>query len=420
MNALMPVNSAESRAARGQPILVVDDSRAQRRLLTKTLARWGHTTIEADSGEAALAICRSTDVEFVISDWMMPGMSGIAFCRAFREYMGAKPAYFILLTAQTEREVLAEGLESGADDFLSKPFNTVEMKARITAGERVLSAQLDLKEKNDLLTKTLGELQDLYTAIDRDLLEARLFQQALVPERHFSLAGGTASLLYEPSGHVGGDLVGVFPISAKRYGIYAVDVAGHGVASALMTARIAGLLNPSSPERNLALATDDKGNRIMRPPAQVCTALNDLLLAEIETDRYLTMVLADVDLESGRVTLSQAGHPSPAILRADRTIEYVSSYGMPIGLIPDAEFSSFEVELNVGDRLLLHSDGITECPLHGSETLLEDEGLEALLSEIFDERGADFISALHDGLSKASGLSDFPDDLSAVLLERTG
>ena len=50
---------------------------------------------------------------------------------------------------------------------------------------------------------------------------------------------------------------------------------------------------------------------------------------------------------------------------------------------------------------------------------MEDEGLEALLSEIFDERGADFISALHDGLSKASGLSDFPDDLSAVLLERT-
>jgi len=419
MNAPMLVKTAEDRTDQGRPILVVDDSRAHRRLLTKTLARWGHTTIEADSGESALAICRSVEVDFVISDWMMPGMSGIAFCRAFREYMGTKPAYFILLTAQTEREVLAEGLESGADDFLSKPFNTVEMKARITAGERVLSAQLDLKKKNDLLTKTLGELQDLYSAIDRDLLEARLFQQALVPERHFSLSGGTASLLYEPSGHVGGDLVGVFPISEKRYGIYAVDVAGHGVASALMTARIAGLLNPSSPERNLALTTDDKGARVMRPPDEVCTALNDLLLAEIETDRYLTMVLADVDLESGRVTLSQAGHPSPAILRSDRTVEYVSSYGMPIGLIPNAEFSTFEIQLCVGDRLLLHSDGITECPLHGSETLLEEEGFEALLLEIFENSGVDFINALHDGLSKVSGLNDFPDDLSAVLLERT-
>ncbi|SMX24963.1 PP2C family protein-serine/threonine phosphatase [Boseongicola aestuarii] len=419
MNAPTPVIPAKNEADLGRPVLVVDDSRAQRRLLTKALARWGHTTLEAESGEAALELCRSIDIEFVISDWVMPGMSGVAFCRAFREMMRDKPAYFILLTAQTEREVLAEGLESGADDFLSKPFNTIEMKARITAGQRILSAQLDVKEKNDLLTKTLSELQDLYSAIDRDLLEARLFQQALVPERHFVLAGGSASLLYEPSGHVGRDLVGVFPISEKRYGVYAVDVAGHGVASALMTARIAGLLNPSSPERNLALVVDENGGRAMRPPADVCGALNELMLAEIETDRYLTMILADVDLETGRAVLSQAGHPSPAILRKDGTVEYVSSFGMPIGLIPDAEFTSFEINLAKGDRLLLHSDGITECPIPDTEDLFEEEGLKTLLLDIFDKHGPDFIDALHQGLSRASGLTDFPDDLSAVLLERT-
>ena len=151
MNAPTPVIPVENEAGLRRPILVVDDSRAQRRLLTKALARWGHTTLEAESGEAALALCRSVDIEFVISDWVMPGMSGVAFCRAFREMMRDKPAYFILLTAQTEREVLAEGLESGADDFLSKPFNTIEMKARITAGQRILSAQLDLRDKNNLL-----------------------------------------------------------------------------------------------------------------------------------------------------------------------------------------------------------------------------------------------------------------------------
>ena len=186
-----------------------------------------------------------------------------------------------------------------------------------------------------------------------------------------------------------------------------------------MTARIAGLLNPSSPERNLALVVDENGDRVMRPPAEVCSALNELLLAEIETDRYLTMILADVDLETGRAVLSQAGHPSPAILRKDGTVEYVSSFGMPIGLIPDAEFSSFEINLAIGDRLLLHSDGITECPMPGAENLFEEEGLEDLLLDIFSEHGPDFIHALHQGLSHASGLTDFPDDLSAVLLERT-
>ncbi|MBT8458916.1 MAG: fused response regulator/phosphatase [Boseongicola sp.] len=419
MNASVQKASSLAHVHRTRPILVVDDSRAQRKLLTKALARWGFLTVEAESGEVALDICRSTDIEFVISDWMMPGMSGVAFCREFRTLVSDKPAYFILLTAQTDREALAEGLESGADDFLSKPFNTIEMKARITAGERVLSAQRDLSEKNDLLSSTLEELQELYSEIDRDLMEARLFQQALVPDRHFVLSGGTASLLYEPSGHVGGDLVGVFPISEKRYGAFAVDVAGHGIASALMTARIAGLLNPASPDRNLALTIDDHGKRTMRPPDQVCQALNDLLLAEIETDRYLTMVLADVDLESGLVTLAQAGHPSPAVMRSDGSMEFVSSFGMPIGLVPQAEYSKFAVQLEPGDRLLLYSDGITECPTDRNGGLLDDEGLEDLLGEIQKHHGLDFIHALHQSLSRVSGLSEFPDDLSAVILERS-
>lgn len=418
MNVSIKKQSALAGTEKIRPILVVDDSRAQRRLLTKALERWGYPTVEAESGEAALELCKSIDIEFVISDWMMPGMSGIGFCREFRTLIGKKPAYFILLTAQTEREVLAEGLESGADDFLSKPFNTIEMKARITAGWRVLTAQRDLSEKNDLLRTTLDELQEVYSAIDRDLMEARLFQQALVPDRHFELDGGSASLLYEPSGHVGGDLVGVFPIADQRYGVYAVDVAGHGVASALMTARIAGLLNPASPDRNLALTVDRDGCRTMHPPDQVCEALNDLLLAEIETDRYLTMVLADVDLATGLVTLAQAGHPSPAVLRADGSVEFVSSFGMPIGLVPQAEYTSFDVQLAAGDRLLLHSDGITECPVDAEGGLLDDEGLKSLLSEAFALSGLEFISAIHRELSKVSGLSEFPDDLSAVLLER--
>ncbi len=418
MNLLVSDKSLTLDAVSAQPVLVVDDSRAQRRLLAKTLERWGHTTIEAESGEAALEICQSQAIEFVISDWMMPGMSGVEFCRQFRDYMGERPAYFILLTAQTEREVLAEGLESGADDFLSKPFNVVEMKARITAGKRVLTAQRDLKEKNDLLQQTLGELQELYSAIDRDLHEARNFQQALVPERHHDVPGGEVSLLYEPSGHVGGDLVGLFPISEGRYGIYAVDVAGHGVASALMTARIAGLLNPASPDRNLALTVDENGTRAMLPPDEVCTALNNLLLAEIETDRYLTMILADVDFGTGRVILAQAGHPSPAVMRSNGSVEFVSSYGMPIGLVPEAEFSAFEIFLGEGDRLLFHSDGITECPIDEDGTLLDDDGLHKLLVKLSDKSGPDLVETLRSDLAHLSGLEDFPDDLSAVLIER--
>ena len=416
MSVTLPIDSKGSEANQSRPILVVDDSRAQRHLLVKTLTRWGYSTIEADSGEAAVEICQGLDISFVISDWMMPGMSGVEFCREFRKIKGDRPAYFILLTAQTDRQTLAEGLDNGADDFLSKPFHVVELKARIRAGERVLTAQGDLIEKNELVTKTLDELQEVYAAVDRDLREARKFQQALVPEHYQDLGNADLSFLYHPSGHVGGDLVGLFRVSEQRYGVFSVDVAGHGVASALMTARIAGHLNASSPERNVALMIDDMGLYSMHPPDEVCRRLNTLLLNELETDDYFTMVLADVDLGSGRITMSQAGHPSPAIQRKSGEVEFVSSFGMPIGLVPDAEFSSFEVKLEPGDRLFLYSDGVTECPLPNDE-MVEEAGFEEMLKAHKNVGGLDLMACVMRELEARSGLSEFPDDLSGVLLE---
>ena len=419
MNITPPLPAGDDAEPVARPILVVDDSRAQRHLLAKTLARAGYATIEAASGEEALELCRSGEVELVISDWMMPGMSGVEFCRAYRDLRRDLPGYFILLTAQTEREVLVEGLESGADDFLSKPFHAIELKARIRAGERVVTAQKDILCKNALLSKTLDELQTLYDALDRDLDEARSFQEALVPDRHHALPGAEVSFLFRPSGHVGGDLVGLFRITDTRYGVYSVDVSGHGVASALMTARVAGYFNPMSPLQNIALETAGDGTATMLPPDEVCRRLNTILLTEMETDTYLTMALADVDLETGHVRVAQAGHTSPAIQRADGSVRFEAAFGMPIGLVEGAEFSAFDLELAPGDRMLLYSDCVTECPLPG-DAMLEEEGLAEILGENRDLRGTDLLDRLAEEMARRSGLSDFPDDLSCALIERAG
>ena len=415
MTVVQPKPAAFDARSGARPVLVVDDSRAQRRLLVKTLAKWGFETIEAASGEAALEISASVDIELVISDWLMPGMSGVEFCRAFRALKADRPAYFILLTAQTERERLAEGLGNGADDFLSKPFHVAELKARLRAGERVLTAQRELIAKNRLLTRTLDELHEVHAAIDRDLRDARDFQQALVPDRFIALPGMDISMLYRPSGHVGGDLVGLFPVSDSRYGVFSVDVAGHGIASALMTARVAGHLSGATPDRNVALAVEN-GVTTMHPPERVCATLNDLLLREFDTDKYLTMVLADVDLAAGRIIMAQAGHPSPAIQRADGAVSLVETSGMPIGLIEGAAFGRAEISLGPGDRLVLYSDGLTECPSSEGE-LLDEAGLAGLLDAHRNAAGLDLIDALTSGLI-APGGRGVPDDLSAVVLER--
>ena len=400
-----------------RPVLVVDDSRAQRRLLARTLARWGYRTIEAGSGDEALSICEGVDIEFVISDWLMPGMTGIEFCRRFRETKARRPAYFILLTAQTERERLAEGLESGADDFLSKPFNVTELKARVRAGARVLDAQRDLIAKNRLLRKTLDELEDAQRAIDSDLREARNFQQALVPERHVDLPGAEMSILYRPSGHVGGDLVGYFRVSEARVGLFAIDVAGHGIASALMTARVAAILSGNSPEHNIALTTGGDGSYVMKPPKEVCRLLNRRLFEEFEMDKYLTMLLAELDLTTGQVRLAQAGHPSPIIQRGDGKVSFLESFGLPVGLIEEAEYDEVEATLDVGDRLILYSDGLTECP-DPDGSLLDEDGLAAVLRGLADRSGKDLIAGLSAALESFAGVTEFPDDLSALIVQR--
>ncbi len=396
------------------PILVVDDSKAQRRLLTRTLEKWGFESVEAASGQEALDLCRVTSFDVIISDWMMPGMSGAEFCRKFRALSDA-PTFFVLLTAQTEREVLAEGLESGADDFLSKPFHAVELRARLRAGQRIVQAQKALAGRNLELSKTLEELSDAYAAIERDLKGARSFQEALVPERYVSFGAMDVTLLLQSSGHVGGDLVGYFPVRDGEVAVFSVDVSGHGVASALMTARIAGYLSAASPERNIALRQTVDGYEIV-PLREVCATLNALLLMDAESDQYLTMTIAHVKLGTGEVELCQAGHPSPVIQRAGGGIEFLELWSTPIGLIEDCDFATVSFALEAGDRLVIYSDGVTECP-DGAGDLLEEEGFAEILAAHASDRGDALMERLLDRLRQHHGSRDFPDDVSAVVVQ---
>jgi len=397
-------------------VLVVDDSRAQRRILTASLQRWGFDVREADSGGAALRICADYAPDLVLSDWMMPGMTGLEFCRLFRDMARDSYGYFILLTSKSDKDEVAIGLDAGADDFLTKPVNAAELRARIAAGARILQMERELTDKNRLITSTLNELQSLYDSLDSDLIEAKKLQQSLVSERYRDFGTAEVSLLLQSAGHVGGDLVGMFPITEGRIGLYGIDVSGHGISSALMTARLAGYLSSSVPEQNLALQKTRGGGFAPRPPAEAIAMLNRVIMSEMETEHYFTIALADVDLMSGHVIIAQAGHPYPALQRAGGAVEFIGQGGLPVGLIDAAEFQQFEVTMAPGDRLLIHSDGVTECAARNG-ALLDEAGLARILRDLRQTRGPAFLESLIWKLSDFAGDADFQDDISAVLLE---
>ncbi len=400
-------------------VLVVDDSRAQRRILTLQLERWGYDVTEACSGDEALALCQIGQFDLILSDWMMPGMTGLEFCKVFRALERQGYSYFILLTSKSEKTEIASGLENGADDFLTKPVSSDELRARLRAGERILGMQDELVEKNRLVVSTLGQLQKLYDSLDRDLIEARKLQQTLVRDRSRNYGAGQATLLLRPSGHVGGDLVGSFLINEHRLALYSVDVSGHGVASAMMTARLAGLLSGGSPDQNIALRQGGSGPQEAWPPALVAARLNRMMIEDLRVDQYFTLVYAEIDLSDGACQMVQAGHPHPVVLRKNGSIETVGSGGLPIGLIEDAVYEQFSFELQSGDRLFLVSDGVTECPDRNGKELGE-EGLVDLLRRNFTLPSAQLLESLVWELNLFTDGADFPDDVSGLMFDYLG
>ena len=410
-----PRLSTPIRAARR--VLVVDDSRGQRQLLRVSLERWGYTVEEAANGEAALEMCRDGGFEMVLSDWMMPGMSGLELCRAFRALPLPIYGYFILLTSKSDKAEVALGLDAGADDFLSKPLTLSELRARMQAGERLLAMQRELQDKNQQLGATLDELKSLYASLDRDLIEARKLQQTLVRDRSRHFRTASVALRLRPSGHVGGDLVGYFPLGPQRLAFFSIDVSGHGIASAMLAARLAGLLSTGFAEGNVSVA----GETVLAalPPEEVTARLNRLMLEGMRIDQYVTWVYGDADLESGRVDLVQAGHPHPLLINAHGTVRRIGEGGLPVGLIPGASWERISLTLQPGDRLLLMTDGITECCDANGEELGED-GLIEMMRRNHPLRGEAFLDALEWDLEQFTASGEFTDDVSALLLDWKG
>lgn len=414
-----PETRGDAEAQRAPVVLVVDDSRLQRRILSVSLRKWGFEVLEADSGQAGLDIARATPIDVILSDWMMPGMSGPEFCRAYRALPGENYAYFILLTSKTEKGAVTEGLDTGADDFLNKPVDVAELRSRIKAGQRILAMQQELAEKNETMKATLDELRALHKAINRDLEQACILQKALMPPRYLDEGAYSVTTLVRPSGHVGGDLVGYQVLEDGRICFWSVDVSGHGIASALITIRLSSLFKASSGGRNLLFGTGEDGETVIRRPSAVFNDLNTILCSELETDHYLTMMLGTFDPADGALTFSQAGHPNPVLQRVCGRIEFLGHGGMPIGLIGGSEYEDETVTLSPGDRLFVYSDGVTECE-NPDGAMVEDAGLAAMMGRHAGAKDNDFMEKLMWELAEFADGRPFGDDISAVLLDFAG
>ncbi len=143
-------------------VLIADDEATTRHLIQVTLGNWGFEVLTAEDGTEALRILQgSNSPEIALVDWVMPGVDGLEVCRRMRAALPDAPSYIILITARGGLENVVQGLEAGADDYVTKPFDPRELRARLHAGARVVQLQKALLQRNQELVEALKRVKQL-------------------------------------------------------------------------------------------------------------------------------------------------------------------------------------------------------------------------------------------------------------------
>jgi diguanylate cyclase (GGDEF)-like protein len=213
-------------------VLIADDDMISRRLLEATLARWGYETIVTHDGvEAWNALQRPTAPSLAILDWMMPGMDGVEVCRKIRQREQEPYIYLILLTTKGRKEHLIEGLEAGADDYLTKPFDPHELQVRLRAGKRIVTLQAELIEARENLR--IQATHDPLTGVwnRRAILEILGNELARSKREGPSVAAVIADLdhfkrINDTYGHMAGDVALCEAVSRMRTLLRPYDAIG--------------------------------------------------------------------------------------------------------------------------------------------------------------------------------------------------
>ena len=318
-------------------ILVIDDDGLIQTFLIRALQKEYEVFVASD-GEEGLKQAGQLKPAMIICDWMMPGIDGLEVCRQIKLNPQLSTTFFILLTSLGSVEDRVKGLDAGADDFLCKPIEINELRARVRAGMRLHQLSHDLQAQKQLL--------------EMELAEAAEYVRSLLPEPFISpkLA---IDFRFLPSRQLGGDGFDYYWLDNDHLVLYLLDVAGHGLRAALPSLSVINLLR----SRGLSQVN-------YYQPNQVLQGLNQVYQISPKNDKYFTIWYGIYDQKQQQLTYASAGHP-PAVLLTQKPFGQMietrlKAPGFPIGMFPEAEYINQVKCLNFPSSLYLFSDGIYE------------------------------------------------------------
>ena len=386
-------------------VLIAEDERITRRNLQRQLEKMGHEVVAVDNGEQAWAVVEQEDIPIVITDWEMPVMNGLELIENIRRQPKTTHyIYIIILTGRSDTDDIVKGMEAGADDFITKPFDKNELRVRIRAGIRVTNLERDLAARNQ-------EISDANTRMRSDLEVAAQLQQSLLPSGLPADFPMLAEWAYFPSEELAGDTLNVFSLDDDHIAVYLLDVSGHGLPAALLSVTISRLMNVVHDKSPLF-----NNDQSLAAPAKVASNLNKQFPMDKMEQRYFTLAYGILNTRTLDFNYISAGHPPLIRINANGQSELLSCENFAIGWFPEAEYNGQSIQLDHGDRLYLYSDGITEAMNPEAQQF----GYDRMIDRLNACRGSslkDSIDSISEDVSLWVSSDHFKDDVSILGVE---
>jgi sigma-B regulation protein RsbU (phosphoserine phosphatase) len=331
-------------------ILTVDDEPINLTILELALKELENIEIlSALDGYKALEYIKTKSIDLIILDLSMPELDGLEVLKILKEDKPLKYIPVIVVTSKSEDRYKA--LEMGAEDFLSKPIDVIELKLKV-------NNLLKLKKFNDLqkffnekleeeIAKKEKQLKE-FALIEQELQLAREIQQRLIPKKYPDSNNLEIFGKYISASQVGGDYLDVFLTDSKEYTIFIIaDVSGHGFASALVSMQFRSLARIE-----LMKGSDDFGAEVER--------VNRVFSNDNEdSNMFITALFLRFHHKTSTMESVNAGHYDP--LGLDTLIHTEETKGIPLGILSDAKYGVIWSPFNSGDSIMLYTDGILEC-----------------------------------------------------------
>lgn len=390
-------------------ILIADDDNIDRKLLETYLQKLNYEVISTKDGIEAWEIISKSSAppQIVIIDWLMPEMDGITLCKKIRSMDGPHYIYIVLVTAKSMSADMVQGLEAGADDYLTKPYEKAVLLARINVGRRIVLLE---REKNEQLNKIQSTNRKL-----RENMEAAVqIQLSLLPQKAYSVSNYQFDWYFKPSDMLGGDMLYIYKLAENKIACYVLDVSGHGTQAALLSVTIRNQLtvNPVDESRERTYGSLISLNSRDAKPIDVITELSNHYSDLLEkTGHYFTIVYGILDTRTGCFDYISAGHYNPVLISGDNITMDDSSSGIPVGMFRDQKYNEHRIQLSKGDRLYMFTDGIVE-EMNDSG---EQYGLQRLSEQLKDKKtNAEGFSGLINHLRGWASKDSFNDDIALI------